>query len=310
MVVRLAALWHAVAELLAEDGPAASGRAAVTENGELRLFGAEDIKAEWRRTPTLAIDATADMTLLQLRVPHAELVGEIEAESPHMHVVQYHDRAFGKLAMRNPRLLFKVWDWCVAYASRAGGKWGVVMPLEAETKIRAEREIPNFIQLHHFGGLRGLDDLRDVRGLIAVGRPMAGPGEVERIAGALSGRAVEAVDDWYPAEVVQLHARDGSIASVEADRHPDELAERVRASIAEGELLQTVGRGRGLNRTADRPLEVVLLGNVPVPGLAVDELRRTEAELRSAGRSQRAAVWAEIVETIIAAQDAAPVARS
>ena len=31
--------------------------------------------------------------------------------------------------------------------------------------------------------------------------------------------------------------------------------------------------------------------------------RRTEADLRSTGRSQRAAVWAEIVEAIIAAQD-------
>jgi hypothetical protein len=32
--------------------------------------------------------------------------------------------------------------------------------------------------------------------------------------------------------------------------------------------------------------------------------RRTEADLRSAGKSRRAAVWAEIVEAIITAQDA------
>jgi hypothetical protein len=37
--------------------------------------------------------------------------------------------------------------------------------------------------------------------------------------------------------------------------------------------------------------------------------RRTEADLRSAG-SQRAEVWAEIVETIIAIEDAGRVARS
>ena len=60
--------------------------------------------------------------------------------------------------------------------------------------------------------------------------------------------------DWYPAEVVQLRARDGAIASVEADRHPDPLAEAVRASIAEAELAAgDRPRPRGLNRTAADP---------------------------------------------------------
>ena len=242
----------------------------------MRLFGAEAISAGWRRTPTLHIDATVDMALLRCRVPHAELVGEIDAASPHMRVVQYPERAFGKLVLRNQRLLFKVWDWCVAYAARAGGDWGIVLPLEAEVTIPTQREVPGFIRLHHFGALRGIDELRDVRGLIVVGRPMESPGKVELMAGALSGREVEAVADWYPAAVMQLRARDGTVASVEADRHPDPLADAVRASITEHELLQAVGRCRGLNRSADDPVEVVLLTNVPVPGLVVDELRQWE----------------------------------
>jgi putative DNA primase/helicase len=284
LIPRFTALWHTAEDLLAEDGVAASGRAIVgdveideTTVRAVRLFGAEDVAVGWRRTPILHIDATVDMTLLRCRVPHAELVGEIEASAPHMEVVQYPDRAFGKLALRNRRFLFEVWDWCVAYACRAGGGWGVVVPKEAEMTILAEREVPGFIQLHHFGALRGLNELRAVRGLIVVGRPMATPGEVERIAGALSGRSVEGVGaDWYPAAIEQLRARDGGIVSVEADRHPDPLAEAVRFSIAESELLQAVGRCRGLNRSADDPVEVVLLTNVPVPGLVIDELRQWE----------------------------------
>ena len=68
----------------------------------VRLFGAERIAARWRQTPTLHIDATVDMALLRCRVPHAELVGEVEAAAPHMRVVQYPDRAFGKYALRKP----------------------------------------------------------------------------------------------------------------------------------------------------------------------------------------------------------------
>jgi putative DNA primase/helicase len=284
MIMRFAALWHAVDDLLAEDGSQASGRAVVgdfkveeTTVRAVRLFGAERIAADWRRTPTLHIDATVNMRLLRCRVPHAELVGKVEAAAPHMRVVQYPDRAFGKRALRNERFLFKAWDWCVAYVSRRGGDWGVILPKEAEDAILAAREVPGFIKLYHFGKLRGLDELRNARGLIVVGRPMAKPRAVEQIAGAVSGRMVESIaGGWYPAEMVQIRARDGSVATVEADRHPNPLAEEVRKSITEDELIQAIGRVRGLNRTAKNPVEVVLLSNVPVPGVMPDELRAWE----------------------------------
>ena len=49
-------------------------------------------------------------------------------------------------------------------------------------------------------------------------------------------QAVEAVaGDWYPAEVLQLRARDGGIVSVEADRHPDPL-------VSEGEESDAIRR--------------------------------------------------------------------
>jgi putative DNA primase/helicase len=283
MVSQFAALWHAVEELLTE-GPPESGRAVFGDHKieghvvrSIRQYGVERIAADWSKTPTLHIDATVDMELLRHRVPHAELIGEIEAAAPHVRIVQYPDRAFGKIALRNERLLFRVWDWCIAYAAQRGGDWGIIVPKDAETAIVAAREMPSFIKLHHFGALRGLDELKNVRGLIIVGRPMEGPDGVERIAGALSGRAVEPIaGDWYPAELVQLRAHDGGVASVEADRHPHPMAEAVRRSIAEGEVLQAIGRARGLNRKAENPVEIVLLGNVPVPGVIPDELRQWE----------------------------------
>lgn len=43
------------------------------------------------------------------------------------------------------------------------------------------------------------------------------------------------------------------------------MAEAIRWGICEGELLQRVGRGRGVNRDAAHPLDVHLLCNVPLP---------------------------------------------
>jgi putative DNA primase/helicase len=309
MISRFAALWHAAEDLL-EGEPPASGRA-VIGNHEMdgstvravQLFGAERIADEWRKTPTLHIDATLDMELLRMRVPHAEHIGEVEAAAPHMRIVQYPDKAFGKYALRNERFLFKVWDWTVAYASRRGGEWGVILPQESETAIKLARDVPSFIKLHHFGATRGIDTLKDVRGLIIIGRPMASPEVVERMAGALSGRWAQPITgEWYPAETVQIRAHDRSVATVEADRHPDSLAEAVRASITVDELIQAIGRVRGVRRTAADPVEVVLLGNVPVPGLAIDEIRQWEPP------SIDDAIFAQFGVVLESAGDAATVA--
>ena len=223
--------------------------------------------------PTLNLDATADITLLRARVPHAALVARVEASVPHMKVFQYVGHTFGKSALHDERTLGRAWDWVGAHASRRGGNWLVVLGKDAEAMITSTRTLPPFIRTAHFGALRGLDEHREVTGIIVIGRPMPAPADVERLAGILSGCEVQhRVEGWYPAETVHLHARDGTGATVEADRHPDDLAEAVRMAIAEAELVQAIGRVRGVNRTAENPAEVVLLGNVPVPGLALDSV--------------------------------------
>ena len=240
----------------------------------LRLYGVESINAAWLRVPTLHLDGTAHMELLRARLPHAELVASIEAATPHQRVVQLTGKTFGKLALGTARTLDKAWNWAVAYATRRGGDWLVIMPKDAEAAIASSKAVPRFIRLAHFGALRGLDTHRDVAGVIVIGRPMPPPADVERLAGIVTGRETECRVEagWYPSETVTLHGRDGSAATVDADRHADALAEAFRASIAEDELLQAIGRVRGVNRTGDNPVEVVLLGNVPVPGLRLDSV--------------------------------------
>ena len=55
--------------------------------------------------------------------------------------------------------------------------------------------------------------------------------------------------------------------------HADPTAEAIRWSICEAELIQAMGRGRGVNRTAENPLQIDLLTDVVLP-VTVDELDR------------------------------------
>jgi hypothetical protein len=58
---------------------------------------------------------------------------------------------------------------------------------------------------------------------------------------------------------------DGTGRAVLCDRHPDRVAEACRWQVCEGELVQAIGRGRGVNRTASNPLEMDILANVDLP---------------------------------------------
>ena len=49
------------------------------------------------------------------------------------------------------------------------------------------------------------------------------------------------------------------------ETHADPVAEAIRWSICEGELIQAIGRGRGVNRTAETPLEIDLLTDAVLP---------------------------------------------
>ena len=73
---------------------------------------------------------------------------------------------------------------------------------------------------------------------------------------------------------------DGRLVATERDCHPDRIAEAFRRRITVLELQQIIGRGRGLWRTADNPLHVLVLTDVPLD-MPVEELTTDAAERRA-----------------------------
>jgi putative DNA primase/helicase len=137
--------------------------------------------------------------------------------------------------------------------------------------------MPNAIHLEHFNAIAGLDGYRDVRLLITIGRTVPSPFEVEATAGLLSG--IEPVKasiqqnggTWFNRVPRGVRLKSGAGVEVSCDQHPDPLAEAVRWQVCEGELLQAIGRGRGVNRTAGTPLDIDILADVVLP-LEVDQV--------------------------------------
>ncbi len=107
---------------------------------------------------------------------------------------------------------------------------------------------------------------------------------MERIAEALTGSAVPLLTGWYPKVATGREMANGDAVAAECDRHPDPICEAIRWQICEGELVQIIGRARGVNRTEADPVDVLVMTDAPLPlpldsTVTADDLAPGPAEL-------------------------------
>jgi putative DNA primase/helicase len=278
---KLAMLWRAMAQWLADGGPAKSGWVSLgldRENsaGNVRtqfLKGRKEVREGWQ-APTLLIDATADLQLIQPYWPQAKLTADVAAETPHMRITQGVDRSFGKHdLLGNPHKLRDVHATLAAVGRMYGPKRVLAVTQKAiEEQLPGLGKLPPNIELAHHNAIEGRDEWKDVAALVVVGRTAPSPVNVEDLAEALTGRAVARIadDEWYPQACTAREMADGTALEAEADQHPDPVAEAVRWQICEGQLVQIIGRARGVNRSETDPVDVLVLTNPLLP-LPIDQ---------------------------------------
>jgi hypothetical protein len=265
-------IWHALAKLgarvLEHDGGLFVRQAG---NGarEVIVTGLRPIHATLANKPILHLDATLRPALAASVLPGIE-VEEIDAAMPNM-ALRLVVGSFGKGALcpargrdpseaqRRANRLTEVVDYVRWQARRvAPGRVLVVSYKDCEPAFAA---IPG-VDTGHFNAIAGLDAYRDVRLLVVVGRPLPSDLALAPLSGALFRHLPEG---GYTSELRGVRMRDGSSRAVRVRTHADERAELLRAAICDDEVLQAIGRGRGVNRTPDAPLEVHVLADVALP---------------------------------------------
>ncbi|EDP62661.1 hypothetical protein BAL199_22672 [alpha proteobacterium BAL199] len=294
---RCATLWLILAEAL-ENGHDAAGAELVhemTEAGSVRA-----LRLRWRSTmrkgwaaqvPILLLDATLRPELVQTYLPRIDIGATVAARQPHVRVRQAtgsptsaramtpsadapeRDRKAAASRLRDLR----AWIDLRARQCHRPGQAIDLLVVGQKAAIDALRSagLPPRVEAVHFNALSGLDHWGGIGGMVVLGRTLPAPRTVELIAMALTGRVPapnpEDAGWWYPMVERRVRLAGERTAPLAMEEHSDPIAEAVRWCICEGELIQAMGRGRGVNRNAATPLEIDLLTDVVLP-VTVDAL--------------------------------------
>jgi hypothetical protein len=286
--------WKALLTLVSSDWEQKSGWLIRDTNDDgdvvVDVGGRATIKDGWFDGLAICLDATSARELVQLYFPKHEVIAPpaIEAVQANVTVLQTTDKAFSasmciptdgleadELQRRENRAR-EVYRFILLRASefRNHGADGIdvlVICQQALEKHLIELGLPDNVEIAHFNATRGIDRWGGVRCLITIGRTLPSPSDVEVLAENLSGWVVDKVSgkQWYPRQSAGLDV--GGIGlTVQSEQHPDEMVEAVRWQICEAELIQVAGRGRGVNRLPNNPLQLDLLSNVCLP-MTVDQ---------------------------------------
>ena len=304
----------------------------------------KDVADGWN-VPTVLASATAQEAMQ--RTVWSEVVEVVEAYAgmPHVMVRQVTDTAFSAQSVCPP-------EYAAAETQRhaastrgklrryietrhaALGSRTLVVGQKALIEALAAEGLPEGVETAHYNALSGIDRWRDVRTLICIGRTLPPTSIVEDMAEVLAGRRIHLTVARYPftpafidmqgsgaGPLLCRRSGKGAVPMPGVERHPDELAEAIRWSICEGEVMQAIGRGRGVNREVDNPLQIDILTAYPLL-IAVDEagpfegFEPTPGDLMAArgivveDTSQKgawplvAAILSDLFETAEAARDA------
>ena len=218
-----------------------------------------DVHETWR-APTLLLDGTAKPEIVRHWFPDLVALPEIHIEAPHQRVTWVR-ASFAKARLtqadptrsKNPDAvkrynnarqnnledLRRYIEVLGSRFRRSGGGIDVLVVVnkDVEDLLRAG-SLPANVAVEHFNNLRGTNDYEKVRAVIAVGRTLPDAAKIYRAAERMAGCPLD---------------------------QDDPLVKAVRWSICEAELLQVIARARGIRRTEADPLDVFILGDVPLP---------------------------------------------
>lgn len=255
-------------------------RVGCTEAGfveQVAVFSFNNLAGNWRSAHTMLLSATARPELMRHVWPSLTPDDELlvrRVEMPNVRVRQTLDASMSRNKwIENTNWQRRIWN----YIRKRAAQYGKTLVVGQKELVRLFMSRPPIagVEFAHFNDLSGIDNFGNVDLIVSIGRVVPPPEVVERLAAILGHCDVQRLPagEWYPLREAFLPLKNSNTGvalqrrsrKVEGgieygvEHHPDPLAEAVRWTICVGELVQALGRGRGLRRTEANPLQLDIL---------------------------------------------------
>jgi putative DNA primase/helicase len=280
---RIIQIWEAARELLNSADITIGGRLTLKQDNGQRVVqwrGISPIRGQFTK-PTLLLDATLPaLPVLQTYHPRAEIVADIKVALPNsVHIRQLLGTPTSARKTQSESHLVEIRRYILARYLALNRPITLVICQQKVEEWLKTSGLPDDIVVEHYNNVTGIDDYCDVRLMLLIGRTAPGPLAMESLSAALTGKNPVPAPfgnggfRWYNNVQRGIRLRDGSGIATRGDQHPDPDVEAIRWQVHEAELVQALGRGRAVNRTAVNPLDADLLFDTCLP-ITVNEVQR------------------------------------
>lgn len=287
-IKRMARIWRELADML-EEGRPRTARLVVFNDAEaglsVRVKALKELHKDIARAPRILLDATADRRVTEAALGAVDTWREVQADASHMRIAQDAEQSLSmsmlqadlegkgsdaarKAAPNNRQkliqLIRKRW-------AKFGRQAGAVITYKA-TAEAIRPHVPEGVTVMHFGAVRGRNDVESVRWLLIAGRMQPSHYDSITMAETLTGLPVEGVSEQIEAQRLWRDDRGQWTETTQVRGFTDPMAQACLKAVRDADLMQALGRGRGVNRTEADPLDVLVIGDgflsVPVHNAA------------------------------------------
>jgi hypothetical protein len=217
------------------------------------------------KLPILYLDATPTLNIAKSFIPDLKMIEDIRVETPNMHITHILG-TFGKAMIpvpsdnhKNAKEKQVRINKLIALIESLNGVKLVITYKDLEAYFQNLADV----QTAHFNALAGLDCFGSVDHLIVIGRPFAPSTAVHQLAECFTGQVFEYENPVNMKAGIAM--RDGANAEIEVKDYQGQSLRDVKYAITDAEVIQAIGRPRGVNRTSANPVTVYLFSDVAAP---------------------------------------------
>lgn len=230
------------------------------------------LKINSKDIPTLTIDATPPCAPITEHVSSifSQSVADISVSTPNQHLSIITGTPTSRKQMESDQTIREICASIETDVVRNEHKFDKVLVITHMKYVEFVRKcLPKGVEVKHYRSLRGIDAYKDFETCYCVGAPLKSDNIIQAEFETFMNQPC---DEGSRIKTRFVETRGGELHALSTRGFENEVADALYSGDVQNELLQCIGRLRGVNRTRENPCRIVVLADVVFPNTEIDHV--------------------------------------